>query len=72
LFCRLNANFWGDGSDWVSVFESDFDWRKVMLPLRAQGYDGWMIYDRNPYGPQYLEQGVQLMAKELDFLLSLQ
>lgn len=42
-----------------------------MRPLRKKGYDGWLIYDRNPYGPHYKEAGIFLMSKELDFLLGL-
>ena len=69
--CRANQHFWGEASDWVSIFESDFDWKKVMLPLHKKGYAGWLIYDRNPYGAPYHEKGVHLMSKELDYLLSL-
>jgi sugar phosphate isomerase/epimerase len=56
---------------WVNLLESDFDWRKILVPLREQGYDGWITIDRTAYGKYYGEKPVFRMAEELTTVLEL-
>ena len=55
---------------WVNLLESDFDWKRVLVPLREAGYDGWLTIDRSAYGKYYGEKPVFLMAQELDTVLA--
>lgn len=55
---------------WVNLLESDFDWRRVIRPLREVGYDGWVTIDRSAYGKFYGERPVFRMSEELSIVLS--
>ena len=54
---------------WVNLLESDFDWGRILVPLREAGYDGWLTIDRTAYGKYYGEKPVFLMSRELDTVL---